>query len=171
MNGNRVDRGRQEVQGVIMISDALGKYKDRGFSYGQGILEVRSLRNMRKIISDWKCVVMDTFWSIKNFSRNTMDFLTSQNYISIKLYQYFSFIMSVNIGSKTQDLLLFNQTQKINLSIKKSVICAKHSNLSTVATLEISDLNCRQYYGYSLYADQRVFFIGKNPAISNVIFK
>ena len=52
MNGNRVDRGRQEVQGVIMISDALGKYKDRGFSYGQGILEVRSLRNMRKIISD-----------------------------------------------------------------------------------------------------------------------
>ena len=86
-----------------------------------GDLEVRSLRDMRKIISDWKFVVMDTFWSIKKFSRNTMDFLISQNYISISVSIIHVVIMSVNIGSKTQDLLLFNQTQKINLSIKKSV--------------------------------------------------
>lgn len=74
-----------------------------------GDLEVRSLRNMRKIISDWKFVVMDTFWSIKKFSRNTMDFLISQNYISI----------SVSITrrnyvrqhrSKTHDLLLLKST-------------------------------------------------------------
>ena len=50
-----------------------------------GDLEVRSLRNMRKIISDWKFVVMNTFWSIKKFSRNTMDFLISQNHISISV--------------------------------------------------------------------------------------
>lgn len=98
-----------------------------------------------------------------------MVFLISQNYISISVsITRRNYVRQQK--SKTQDLLLFNQTQKIHLSIKKSVNCAKHSNLSTVATLEISDLNCRQYYCYGLYADQHVF-IGKNPAISDVIFK
>ena len=90
-----------------------------------------------------------------------MDFLISQNYISISVSVTRRNYVRQH-SSKTHDLLLFNQTQKINLSIKKSVICAKHSNLSTAATVDICDLNCRQYYGYSLYADQRVFYREKS---------
>lgn len=138
-----------------------GKVQGQRIFIRTGDLEVRSLRNMRKIISDWKFLVMDTFWSIKIFSRNTMDFLISQNYISISVsITRRNYVRQHRV--KDTRLIAIQSNPKNQLVYQEECHLCKAQQFINGRHRGNKWFELQTILGYSLYADQRVFYREKS---------